>query len=238
MAVAAVALYACSTGVKSTDVTDTSSTDVSQPALDTGIPGSSGMTTTSNEQTQTVREEVAVLIATYPFSEPPPPAGSVEFMEWGVACLRHFGFDVEVVAEPGQDPFIYGSAGGQQARYIQVQDACLEGAMEAGHFTPLPQTEDEIRSLYRAYLKVQACLIGHDLPTVEPPSEDSFVAAYLNADPSDDWHPYAATPFGSSLSITPDSQGPPPADLEQQLHIQKTCPADWGTILRAGFGGP
>lgn len=157
-------------------------------------------------------------------------------MEWLASCLGHFGFEVDVIAEPGQDPFVYGSAGGQQERYVQVQGACLEGAIAAGHFSPLPQTEDEIRSLYQAYLKVQACLLEHDFPAVEPPSEDTFVSAYLNADPADDWHPYAATPFGSSLSVAPGTEStPPPPDLEEQLHIQETCPADLGTILRDGF---
>ena len=233
----AVVLAACSANPQP-EVSERSSTSLQAvPPTLAGSSAGSGDTRPADLDA-TFDARVRELVEDYTFPEPPPPAGGLEFFEWGKWCMGQLGFAVEVLNEPGQDPTLFAANITQPRQHDGAQRACLHIVVDRGLFVPLPSTEDEIRRLYRAYLIVQECLRDHGYPTVDPPSEDVFVDTWFNGDPRDRWHPYAATPFGGSLSVVPGAEGNAPPEVSAQLRMQTACPADLGTILRDGYGTP
>jgi hypothetical protein len=158
------------------------------------------------------------------------PAGSVEWVEWLAFCNAAFGFNFDVIREPGQEPSLYGQVPlAQQDLQLRVSRACQESAVERGHFFRIARTDDLGRRVHAGFLDVHACMVSNGFPVTEPPSEETFLADWT--DGGEHWHPYEATPFGGSLSVSPDAEGDIPAQVSAQMEIQATCPADWGSIL-------
>lgn len=158
------------------------------------------------------------------------PTGTVQWIEWLAFCNAAFGFSFEVISEPGQDPYLYGQVPlAQQDLQQRVSGACREAALDQGYFFPIAHTEEFGRRVYIGFLEVHTCMVSNGFPVTEPPSEETFLADWT--DGGRHWHPYDATPFGSSLSVSPDAEGNPPENVSAQLAIQATCPADWGSIL-------
>ena len=64
----------------------------------------------TSETTDEVSNELIVeAYASYAFPPGGPfPVGSIEWIEWLAECENSFGFDFEVVSQPGQDPTLFG----------------------------------------------------------------------------------------------------------------------------------
>lgn len=181
-------------------------------------------------------DQVEDVFAGYAFPPGGPfPIGSIEFMEWLAVCENSFGFEFEVVAEPGQDPYLYGPVpASRDALHSQVRAGCREFVIERGLVFPIEHTAEFGRRVYSGYLAVYDCMLANDFPVNDPPSEETFVSTWMSGGRG--WHPYDATPFGGSLSVAPDAGGAEDR-VSTQLVIQETCPADWGTLLGGDGAG-
>ena len=178
--------------------------------------------------------EAAVVAVLDQYAFPPDgpfPTGTVEFMEWLAFCEAAFGFEKQVITQPGQIPYLYGQVTpGQQELNFKVASACEQMAIDAGHFFPIAHTEEFGRRVFAAYVTVHECMVEHGYPVTDPPSEETFVAQWVAG--GQRWHPYDATPFGGSLAVPPpDIEGGISAQASAQLELQATCPADWATVL-------
>lgn len=224
-----VACTAAPSGEGSTLPSETGSDGATRTVSTVEVQSSTSTTEPSSELSE--EEAVVEVMDGYAFPpDGPHPSGSVEFMEWLAFCEGAFGFEMEVVAEPGQDPYLYGQVTpGQDALHSRVRDTCRTTAVEAGHFFRIPHTEESGRRVYAGFMAVHECMVSHGFPVTDPPSEETFVADWV--DGGRHWHPYDATPFGGSLSVFPDAEGDPPSQVSAQLEIQATCPADWATVL-------
>ena len=227
LAALVVLVSACAPAPVGTVATDTPSSISTKPAdlpvTDTSKIGDETVLLAEDE----LEQAVAQLMLQYSFPVPPPPAGTIEWFEWGQWCMAKFGFEVQIIGGNDQDPTFYAENITQPEQHNAVQNACLWSAVDAGHFVAPPSSEEEVRRLYGAYVKVQQCLIEHGLPTVPAPSEETFVDSWFRGT-GEIWHPYV----GGSLSVSPDAEGDLPSEVSDQLELQETCPADWGSILR------
>jgi hypothetical protein len=222
---------ACGASTDSSDATLPGSTTTSTLEADTSITEAREEAPSTEPGLEFSEVAVAEVMDQYAFrTDRVHPAGSVEWVEWLAFCNAAFGFKFDVIREPGQDPFLSGQVPlAQQDLQLRVSRACQEAALDRGYFFPIALTEEFGRRVYAGYLEVHACMVSNGFPVTEPPSEETFLAQWT--DGGEHWHPYGATPFGGSLSVSPDAEGDPPANVSAQLEIQATCPADWGSIL-------
>lgn len=213
----------------STTVVDEETSSTTTSTTEPSSSPTTGPSTTLTEEG--IRQQTDELLGQYAFPpDGPHPTGSVEFMEWLAFCEGAFGFEMEVVAEPGQDPYLYGQVmPDQDELHSRVRSACRTAAVDAGFFFPLARTEEFGQRVYAGFMAVHQCMVSQGFPVTDPPSEETFVADWVTG--RGYWHPYDATPFGGSLSVSPDAEGDPPSQVSAQLEIQETCPADWATVL-------
>lgn len=178
-------------------------------------------------------ELIAEVYASYAFPPGGPfPVGSIEWIEWLAECENSFGFDFEVVSQPGQDPTLFGQVPpSRDAFHSEVRKACRAYVADRGDVFELEQTPEFAERVYAGYLRVYECMLANGFPVEEPPSRQTFVSQWV-AGGAGSWHPYSATPFGGSLSTSPDA-GTGDERVSEQLRIQETCPADWGTVFAA-----
>lgn len=223
---------ACAASTDSSDTTLAGSTSTSTLVEPVTSTTQAPQETPSTEQGLELSEgAVTEVMDQYAFpADAVYPTGTVQWIEWLAFCNAAFGFSFEVISEPGQDPHLYGQVPlAQQDLQLRVSRACQEAALDQGYFFPIALTEEFGRRVYAGFLEVHACMVSNGFPVPEPPSEETFLSDWT--DGGRHWHPYDATPFGSSLSVSPDAEGNPPETVSAQLEIQATCPADWGSIL-------
>lgn len=225
LAALVVLVSACAPAPVGTVATDTPSSISTKPAdlpvTDTSKIGDETVLLAEDE----LEQAVAQLMLQYSFPVPPPPAGTIEWFEWGQWCMGQLGFVVEIMGGVDQDPTFYAENITQLDQHNAVQNACLWSVVDAGYFVAPPSSEEEVRRLYRAYVKVQECLVENELPTAPAPSEDQFVDSWFSGT-GEIWHPYV----GGSISVVPGAEIR--AETREQLQLQETCPADPGTIFR------
>lgn len=232
-----LAVTACTAAPSGVDTGSTSTLgtdpdEVTATVSDTDVQSS---TTTTEPVLEFSESAVVKVMGEYAFSpDGPHPTGTVEFMEWLAFCESAFGFEKEVVAQPGQMPYLYGQVTpSQQELNFRVATACEQMAVAAGHFFAIAPTEEFGRRVFAAYVTVHECMMEHGYPVTDPPSEETFVAQWMAG--GQQWHPYEASPFGGTLAVPPpDIEGGISSQASAQLELQATCPADWGTVLR-GF---
>lgn len=128
------------------------------------------------------------------------PYGSEEHVLYLISCIESAGFSVAA----DQDGHGFEAAPGAQVdRFRQVQEACEQHAIDSGLVAPpTPPSEEQLALQYRALLTTYQCLIEHDYPTSEPPSEQAYVDSNGR-----DWHPYSL--LGGNISA-----------------VEKECPQD------------
>lgn len=228
---------ALSLGITACDTPEGAEADAPAPSTTNQVTSSSVADADApSPATEFSAEQVEDVFDGYAFPPGGPfPIGSIEYMEWLAVCENSFGFEFEVVAEPGQDPHLYGPVpSSRDALHSQVRAGCSEFVIERGLVLPIEYTAEFGRRVYSGYLAVYDCMVANDFPVNDPPSEETFVSTWMSGGRG--WHPYDATPFGGSLSVSPDAGG-----LEErastQLLIQETCPADWGTLLGGAGDG-
>ena len=233
VAVTSVIAVACSPQMGSGHTTPD---PISPSTLLDRSPPATTLTTSgaTSETTDEVSNElIAEVYASYAFPPGGPfPVGSIEWIEWLAECENSFGFDFEVVSQPGQDPTLFGQVPpSRDTFHSEVRRACRAFVAEQGDVFELEQTPEFAERVYAGYLKVHECMLANGFPVDEPPSQQTFVSQWV-AGGAGSWHPYSATPFGGSLSTSPDA-GTGDERVSEQLHIQETCPADWGTVFAA-----
>lgn len=230
---------ALSLGIAACDASEGAEADGPAPSGTTQVT-SPGVTVVdadpASSATEFSADQVEEVYAGYAFPPGGPfPIGSIEYMEWLAVCENSFGFEFEVVAEPGQDPYLYGPVpSSRDELHSKVRAGCREFVIERGLVFPIEHTAEFGRRVYMGYLKVFDCMVANDFPVNDPPSEETFVSTWMSG--GQGWHPYEATPFGGSLSVAPDVGGAEDR-VSTQLLIQETCPADWGTLLGGDGAG-
>lgn len=149
--------------------------------------------------------------------------GSVEYFAWVGDCAQRLGVRVIVTTSP---PSIYPDGGGATRRDGQVIEACLDAAEEQPWFVryPFDGSEDANRLRYRFELEIHECLRTNGYPTVDPPSEATFVSG------ESDWSAYAGFPLGTPLYVNP-SMGAAPGS-SQQLEAQEVCGASLAVLYQ------
>lgn len=126
-------------------------------------------------------------------------------------------------------------ASGEEDIFNAALNACRDVVLESGDFFILGRTDADARRVYTGYMRVHQCLVDHGYPVDDPPSEEAFVASWVDGGHRDDWHPYSATPAGGPLTVIPG--GEPSETSRRQLEIQATCPADWTAVLADDYPG-
>lgn len=197
--------------------TRTTSATVPTSSTSPSTPASGGSTTSAGGGVEVPEVETIVM-------EMAPPGdavvlGTIEYFEWVAECARRAGESVSVSDSP---PTLSTK---RNSRTIAVLDACHAAAEEQPWFVPYPfdGSEEANRLEYRLYLEVHECLLVHGYPTVEPPSEETYVA-----EGSSVWHPFDAMPF-RQLSV--GDEAPPPGSSDQ-LEAQRRCAGDLATLYQ------
>lgn len=140
------------------------------------------------------------------------------YHRWIQSCASGFGIEVELSAsDPGNPPGMLAKiTSTQRERWLEVEGACAAAAEGRGWLSPKPSTDEELRTEYQRLVEVNECLMALGFGS-EPPSEEAFVDGAR-------WDVYAATPFGSELSLAPTAGPWVPRDVVDQLDIQAACP--------------
>ena len=110
------------------------------------------------------------------------PYGSVEHVDYVVACVEAAGFavvrvDGGIEVRPGPQ---------QESLYRQVLASCEQAAIDSGLVgPPLPPDDVELAAWYEGFMWTHECMVEAGYPVSSPPSQD----AYVEAD-GRNWHPY------------------------------------------------
>jgi hypothetical protein len=127
------------------------------------------------------------------------PHGSPEHLEFLANCIESAGFSVEIV-DGGLSAEVQPA---QAAHYDDAQSQCEQAAISSGLVAEIDDpTDEELAAWYQAHQLTQQCLIEKGYPTVDPPSEDSYIEAGGR-----NWHPYDA------IVNTTDVEADCPQDL-------------------------
>ncbi len=215
---ALVVLVGCSTG---TNATSTGAATTTPSA-----PGAVETTTTANPTgTATLLPGVDPVLGIVP-PEPtqiPFVQNSWDHIYYLKACMEAAGYAVEII--PGANPAAASDAP-PTPRGNEVAERCLYGLpRERGWMVPTPFDGSEAgnRLLYEIQREFHDCLVEHDYPTVEPPSEEAFVEEGASL-----WNPFDAM-MGSELAAAPDADHGPsgtmPPMVALQLEAQDQCGA-------------
>lgn len=198
------------------------------PTSPTTVEGTTATTMTQpDSDTLSTPDAIARDVkAVIPTLEPPPGEeiveGSLEYFRWVGRCAEALGALVAVTTSP---PAIFGGEGPSNRRDGLVIRACVDAAGQQSWFVRYPfDGSAEARAVeYDLNLLIHRCLEDNGYPTVEPPSEEAYVAG-------ERWNPYEAMGTGTVLYINPFIGDAPGSS--QQLEAQERCGASLAEIYQ------
>lgn len=140
--------------------------------------------------------------------------GGIEYFEWLTSCAAENGEAIEVIY--GNPPAVQWDS---SPRTDEIVQRCREMGLSEGWIIPTPfdGSAEGNRLMYRLWIPVHECLKANGFPTVEPPSEQTFIDQG-----SQSWNPYAAM-RGAPLVVADPSAAS--ADDTAQLQAQELCGA-------------
>jgi hypothetical protein len=211
------------TGEAPTTNATAATVETSLPAVETSEPPASDERSALDAARQAselpIEEEIAAIVVDM---QPPDGArfvlGTIEYFQWVQNCAELAGESIRVELSP---PAVFWTTG---TRTNAVVDACSAAAQEQEWLVPYPfdGSVEGNRLEYQLQLGVYECLRSNGYPTVDPPSEEAFVAGEA------DWNAYAAMGQGVPLY----TNGDPAPGASEQLDAQRMCGSDLATLYQ------